>query len=86
MVPATVAVDPSNRYGLFGDRADTQTVAVYRFNVNHWTYDQAYAEMKDYDFYTRFGHGDLKTFVGDYAQKMLSTAAASATSNKPRLF
>ncbi len=29
--------------------------AVYRFNVNHWTYDQAYAEMKNYDFYTRFG-------------------------------
>src|SRR5215831_7000762 len=24
--------------------------AVYRFNVNHWSYDQAYTEMKDYDF------------------------------------
>jgi protein tyrosine/serine phosphatase len=58
--------------------------AVYRFNVNHWTYDQAYAEMKDYDFYTRFGHGDLKTFVEDYAQKMLSNnsaAAATATAS-----
>jgi protein tyrosine/serine phosphatase len=43
--------------------------AVYRFNVNHWTYDQAYAEMKDYDFYTRFGHGDLKTYVEDYAKR-----------------
>jgi protein tyrosine/serine phosphatase len=60
--------------------------AVYRFNVNHWNYDQAYAEMKDYDFYTRFGHGDLKTFVEDYAQKMQSNsvaaAAATATSQK----
>jgi len=57
--------------------------AVYRFNVNHWTYDQAYAEMKDYDFYTRWGHGDLKTFVGDYAQKMQSNAtAATATSTR----
>jgi len=56
--------------------------AVYRFNVNHWTYDQAYSEMKDYDFYTRFGHGDLKTFVEDYAQKMLSNnSAAAATAN-----
>jgi len=57
--------------------------AVYRFNVNHWTYDQAYAEMKDYDFYTRWGHGDLKTFVEDYAQKMQSNAAAAtATSTR----
>jgi len=58
--------------------------AVYRFNVNHWNFDQAYAEMKDYDFYTRWGHGDLKTFVEDYAQKMQSSsaAAATATSNK----
>src|SRR5882724_5453006 len=31
--------------------------AVYRFNHNHWSYEQAYAEMKSYDFYTRFGHG-----------------------------
>ena len=51
--------------------------AVYRFNVNHWTYDQAYTEMKDYDFYTRFGHGDLKTFVEDYSQKMQKTVAAA---------
>ena len=60
--------------------------AVYRFNVNHWSYDQAYAEMKDYDFYTRFGHGDLKTFVEDYAQKMQtnSAAATSSTSQKNR--
>ena len=60
--------------------------AVYRFNVNHWNFDQAYAEMKDYDFYTRFGHGDLKTFVEDYAQKMQtsSAAATSSTSQKNR--
>ncbi len=56
--------------------------AVYRFNVNHWNFDQVYAEMKDYDFYTRFGHGDLKTFVEDYAQKMqTNSAAAAATSS-----
>ena len=60
--------------------------AVYRFNVNHWNYDQVYAEMKDYDFYTRFGHGDLKTFVEDYAKGMpanaTSTSAAAAATKQ----
>ena len=58
--------------------------AVYRFNVNHWNLDQAYTEMKDYDFYTRFGHGDLKTFVEDYAQKMPKASAAAAASSASR--
>ena len=54
--------------------------AVYRYNVNHWNYNQVYAEMQDYDFYTKWGHGDLKTFVEDYGQKMASGTAA--TQNK----
>lgn len=41
--------------------------AVYRFSHYNWNYDQAYAEMKKYDFYTRWGHGDMKKFVQDYA-------------------
>jgi len=41
--------------------------AVYRFNHYNWNYDQVYAEMKKYDFYTRWGHGDMKKFVKDYA-------------------
>lgn len=41
--------------------------AVYRFINYNWTYDQVYKEMKDYDFYTRWGHGDMKKFVQDYA-------------------
>ena len=58
--------------------------AVYRFNLYHWNYDQVYKEMKDYDFYTRFGHGDMKKFVEDYwqnvqAQHTTSAAAVSAT-------
>jgi protein tyrosine/serine phosphatase len=55
--------------------------AVYRFNHDHWNYDQAYAEMKQYDFYTRFGHGAMKDFVQDYWQQLLSaqtTAGATA--------
>lgn len=40
---------------------------VYRMNHYGWSFDQAYVEMKQYDFYTRFGHGDLKDFVKEYA-------------------
>ena len=54
--------------------------AVYRYNVNHWNFDQVYTEMQDYDFYTKWGHGDLKTFVEDYGQKMASGAAGATTS------
>jgi protein tyrosine phosphatase (PTP) superfamily phosphohydrolase (DUF442 family) len=55
--------------------------AVYRFNRYNWNYDQVYAEMKKYDFYTRWGHGDMKKFVQDYAasfHRTASTAAAGA--------
>jgi protein tyrosine/serine phosphatase len=37
--------------------------AVYRFNHDHWNYDQVYAEMKQYDFYTSNGHGKQLDFV-----------------------
>lgn len=53
--------------------------AVYRFNHYGWNYDRVYAEMKKYDFYTRWGHGDMKKFVQDYAtsfQSKTTTAAA----------
>jgi len=54
--------------------------AVYRFNHDHWNYDQVYAEMKNYDFYTRFGHGNMKKFVEDYAVNFpQNTATATQT-------
>lgn len=43
--------------------------AVYRFTKYNWDFDQTYKEMKQYDFYTRWGHGDMKDFVVDYAKK-----------------
>ena len=43
--------------------------AVYRFNHDHWNYDQAYAEMLQYDFYTSNGHGRQKDFIQDYWQQ-----------------
>lgn len=50
--------------------------AVYRFNNYNWDYDKVYAEMKQYDFYTRWGHGDMKKFVQDYAVSFKQQAAA----------
>jgi len=52
--------------------------AVYRFNHDHWNYDQAYAEMKQYDFYTSNGHGKQLDFVQDYWQQF-KTRQATAT-------
>lgn len=60
--------------------------AVYRVNLYNWNYDQAYAEMKKYDFYTRWGHGKMKDFVRDYATSFHdrnATAATSATTVLP---
>lgn len=46
------------------------TGAVYRFTKDGWDYDKVYQEMKNYDFYTSWGHGKMKDFVVDYANKM----------------
>jgi tyrosine-protein phosphatase SIW14 len=62
--------------------------AVYRFNHYNWNYEQVYAEMKKYDFYTRWGHGDMKKFVQDYAtsfhNRTAATAAATVTTTVNR--
>ena len=55
--------------------------AIYRFNNYHWNFDQVYAEMLNFDFYTSNGHGGQKKFVENYAQHFLASAA-EATSNK----
>ena len=56
--------------------------AVYRFNLYNWNYDQVYAEMKKYDFYTRWGHGDMKKFVQDYATSFQKQATVTASEQK----
>ena len=62
--------------------------AVYRFTKYRWDYDQVYREMKQFDFYTRWGHGDFKKFVANYWTRIQSgeiqvapaaTTAAAAT-------
>ena len=47
-----------HRTGLMG--------AMYRFNHDGWDYARAYEEMKNYDFYTRWGHSAIKKYVQDY--------------------
>jgi protein tyrosine/serine phosphatase len=53
--------------------------AVYRFNHYKWDFEQVYSEMKKYDFYTRWGHGDFKKFVQDYAENIQKAATVTAT-------
>lgn len=53
--------------------------AVYRMTVDGWQIEKAYDEMKDYDFYTRWGHKAMKTFVFDYAKELV------ARRNRPTL-
>src|SRR6267142_6302383 len=49
--------------------------AVYRFQFYHWTFDQAYKEMKQYDFYTSWGHQAFKDFVEDYYARPQASSA-----------
>ena len=51
--------------------------AVYRFQFYHWDFEQVYREMKQYDFYTSWGHGAFKDFVKDYSQKQQPKSAES---------
>jgi len=44
--------------------------AVYRYTKYGWDYETVYREMKNYDFYTRWGHGEMKDYVRDYAARM----------------
>ena len=58
--------------------------AVYRFNHDQWNYEQVYAEMKQFDFYTSNGHGKQLDFVQDYwqefqAKQANATVSATAT-------
>jgi protein tyrosine/serine phosphatase len=55
--------------------------AVYRFTKYQWNYDQVYKEMKDYDFYSRWGHGDMKKYVQDFWQRVQQTTPSNTTTS-----
>jgi protein tyrosine phosphatase (PTP) superfamily phosphohydrolase (DUF442 family) len=50
-----------HRTGLIG--------AIYRSDQYKWDFDNAYQEMKNYDYYSRGGHGDIKEYVQQYYEK-----------------
>ncbi len=52
-------------------------VAVYRMEHDGWTAEQAYREMKDFKFYSRFGYGDMKDYVFDYYRRMAERRPAT---------
>jgi protein tyrosine/serine phosphatase len=54
--------------------------AVYRYQNYHWNFDQVYTEMKQYDFYTSWGHGAFKDFVKDYYDHMQAAKATAGPS------
>lgn len=57
--------------------------AVYRYEKYGWDYDQVYKEMKQFDFYTSWGHGGFKKFVQDYWQQAQTQRAAAASAHTP---
>jgi protein tyrosine/serine phosphatase len=52
--------------------------AVYRYRFYHWNFDQVYKEMKQYDFYTSWGHQAFKDFVEDYYAQLRASKPESA--------
>ena len=72
-----------------GGRHRTGVVgAMYRYNLDGWNYEQVYKEMKQYDYYSRWGHGALKEYVQDYYERIqtksieASSDPTSSTSNR----
>ncbi len=64
-------------------------IAVYRMTVDGWGVDQAYREMKRYNFSTSWGHGCYKDYVYDYhndlqakSQSRQATPASARGDNK----
>ena len=47
-------------------------LAVYRMEMDGWNARQAYDEMKDFKFYSSWGHGDMKDYVFDYYNQMMA--------------
>jgi protein tyrosine phosphatase (PTP) superfamily phosphohydrolase (DUF442 family) len=51
--------------------------AIYRMVVEGWDIQRAYAEMRQYGFYKRWGHGPLKAYVFDYYRQLRQGVAQS---------
>jgi protein tyrosine/serine phosphatase len=58
--------------------------ALYRMNHDGWDFDRAYKEMKDYDFYTRWGHGSQKDYLQNYYGHLRSIEVSTGASSSSR--
>ncbi len=56
-------------------------LAVYRMEVDGWDIERSYKEMKDYDFYTRFGHRCYKDYVYDYNRNLQARVSKGPAGN-----
>jgi tyrosine-protein phosphatase SIW14 len=52
--------------------------AVYRFNKYGWNYDQAYKEMKRFNYSSWPVHFNIKSYVKNYSERFEKTRAAAA--------
>ncbi|MDM7924188.1 MAG: tyrosine-protein phosphatase [Pyrinomonadaceae bacterium] len=57
--------------------------AVYRFNRYGWNYDQAYKEMKKYNYTSWPVHFNIKSYVKDYYQRMDKTPGTTVVASAP---
>jgi protein tyrosine/serine phosphatase len=57
--------------------------AVYRFNQYGWNYDQAYKEMKKFNYTSWPVHFNIKAYVKEYSEKMDRTKAARVAQAVP---
>jgi protein tyrosine/serine phosphatase len=51
-----------------GKHRTGEMTAIYRITHDSWTADQAFAEMKQYGFYSFPNHGSLKKYIYQYFQ------------------
>lgn len=55
-----------------------EMTAIYRITQDGWSADQAYQEMKQFDWYSRWGHKPLKEYVFDYYQRYKTNGTMTA--------
>lgn len=56
--------------------------AIYRITHDGWSADQAFEEMKHYDFEYGMGHGPLKTYVYSFYSQIEDKGVVVATPNR----
>jgi protein tyrosine/serine phosphatase len=60
-------------------------IAVYRMEMDGWDAKRAYREMKDFKFYSSWGHGDMKDYVFDYFNRLAYKRAQAAPTRAGRV-